>query len=172
VSLIYTIKSTLESANGMSLSNGNLQLIELSRTAWGDTLFKAAYSAIPQSTVADCTNTGLVKIYDSYLTSLTGGVNLDILGQVHDSILMQVPLSLLDDDYFFDVVNTAYNYISPELEYNGRKFKIFTDSKIGFNWSGYHPEHNPLGMREIDIEVGKVKFIQNVRGILNGSGIK
>jgi len=135
---------------------------------WGDTLFKAAYSAMPQSTVADCTNAGLIKIYNSDLTTLTGGVNLDIIGQVHDSILMQVPLAVLDHPTkFADVCARVYDYASTELEYSGRKFRIQTDSKIGFNWGGYHSEKNPIGMQELEAAETPDAFVQTARRILN-----
>jgi DNA polymerase I-like protein with 3'-5' exonuclease and polymerase domains len=122
---------------------------------WGDKLFKAAYSAIPQSSVGDCTNIGLCEIYDSDLTDLTGPVNLDTMGQVHDSVLLQIPMAFYPDTpekkIAFDAIKErVYDMMSPELEYNARKFKIFTDSKIGFNWGGYHPEHNPQGLKEYE----------------------
>lgn len=131
--------------------------------AWGDTMFKSAYSAIPQSSVGDCTNIGMRDIYASDLTSLTGGTNLDILAQVHDSVLMQVPLSILADDHFITVVNRCYDMISPEMEYNGRRFKIPTDSKIGMNWAGFHATGNPEGMQEVDIN--STTFMDSVRKI-------
>lgn len=114
---------------------------------WGDDLFKAAYSALPQSTVGDNTNMGLRDIYnDPDLCSIQGH-NIDLLAQVHDSILMQVPFKALDNG-FDKVMQRVYTHMEPELEYNGRRFRIPTDSKVGLNWGGYHPERNPLGMKE------------------------
>lgn len=111
-------------------------------------LYKSAYAFIPQSTVVDSLNQGMVKIYgDDWLTS-SAYCNIDILAQVHDSILMQVPIPVMRDPAFLDVMEAVYNYVSPELEYNGRKFKIATDSKVGFNWGGYG-KGNPDGMREV-----------------------
>lgn len=122
--------------------------------SWSDDLFKAAYSALPQSTVADGLCDGMKRTYnDSYLCSPTGGpVNLDILANVHDSILMQLPISFILSGDFYSVVSRVYDYCSPEMEYNNRKFKIATDSKIGFNWGGYHPTANPLGMQEVSAD--------------------
>jgi len=134
--------------------------------AWGDTLFKSAYSSIPQSTVGDVTNMGMRDIYNSDLTDLTGVANIDIMAQVHDSVLMQVPITVLDDDRFFTIVDRVYNYISPELEYNQRKFKIATDSKFGLNWSGYHKEHNPLGMREVEFKGTPAEFTSAIRRVV------
>jgi len=134
--------------------------------AWGDTLFKSAYSSIPQSTVGDVTNMGMRDIYNSDLTDLTGVANIDIMAQVHDSVLMQVPITVLDDDRFFTIVDRVYNYMSPELEYNQRKFKIATDSKFGLNWSGYHKEHNPLGMREVEFKGTPAEFTSAIRRVV------
>ncbi len=58
---------------------------------WGQELFREAYSYIPQSTVADIINDrGLIHIYynqDKYK-------EVELLNQVHDSIVFQIPLSL------------------------------------------------------------------------------
>jgi DNA polymerase I-like protein with 3'-5' exonuclease and polymerase domains len=119
--------------------------------AWGDDLWKAAYSAIPQSTVGDNTNMGMRDCYnDEWLTSKQG-VNLDLLANVHDSCLFQVPITALTDSRWgFDkVIERVYTHMEPELEYNGRRFKIGTDSKFGMNWGAFHPDHNSLGMKEL-----------------------
>lgn len=122
---------------------------------WGDKLFKAAYSAIPQSSVGDCTNIGMCEIYNSDLTDLTAGTNIDILAQVHDSVLMQVPMEFYPDTperkaKFGALKERVYKMMSPEMEYNARKFIIYTDSKIGFNWGGFHPDKNPQGLKEYE----------------------
>ena len=137
---------------------------------WSDELFKAAYSALPQSTVVDGINTGLCKIYeDDWLTASSGPVNLDEMAQVHDSILMQVPLTVLDHPTLFhDVVTRCYDYASPEMEYNGRKFKIATDSKIGLNWGGHHSEKNPDGMQEVVLSGNPQDFVDMVRSNIHG----
>ena len=136
--------------------------------AWGDSLFKAAYSAIPQSTVVDGLNIGMCEIYeDAGLTDRTG-YNIDILAQVHDSILMQVPLSILDQgDTFWNIARSVYDKVSPEMEYNGRKFKIATDSKVGMNWGGYHPEVNSSGMQEVEVGNHPASFVSKVKRITN-----
>lgn len=112
-------------------------------------MYKAAYSFLPQSTVVDSLNKGMVQIYnDPDLTSTTGA-NIDILAQVHDSILMQVPIAVLRDRERFEAIREKiYDYTSPTISYNGRDFKIATDSKIGLNWGGLS-KNNPNGMREV-----------------------
>jgi len=117
--------------------------------SWDHDLFKAAYAFKPQSTVVDSLNQGMVKIYDSDELCAPTGANIDILAQVHDSILMQIPISVVKDRERFERIRElVYDYVSPELTYSSRSFKIATDSKIGFNWQGAS-KTNPLGMREV-----------------------
>lgn len=113
---------------------------------WGPELWKSAYSCIPQSTVVDSLNQGMVRIYNDPI--LTKTWNIDILAQVHDSILFQIPISVVKDEkIFLALLQKIYEYISPTLSYNGNSFKIATDSKIGFNW-GEKNSTNIEGMRE------------------------
>lgn len=54
---------------------------------WGDELFKEAYNFIPQSTVADIIIKCMLHIYyNQHLFE-----HVDILNQVHDSIIFQIP---------------------------------------------------------------------------------
>lgn len=137
--------------------------------SWGDTLFKAAYSAIPQSTVVDSLNQGMRQIYfDEKITS-TKHANIDLLGQVHDSILFQFPISLLKfPDSVRKLIEKIYAYLSPELEYFGRKFRIATDAKVGFNWSGYHKEFNPRGMMELKPWSNSGEFAKQLKDATHG----
>lgn len=134
---------------------------------WETDLFKAAYSFVPQSTVVDSLNQGMVKIYaDNFLCGSEYG-NIDILAQVHDSILMQIPIEkALDQVGLEQKQNAIYNYVSPDLTYNNRTFKIATDSKFGLNWGGAS-KTNPLGMREVKTHEELVNLI---KGVDNGNG--
>lgn len=118
---------------------------------WGDTMFKSAYSAIPQSTVVDSLNIGMEAIYEDPTLCGTEGANADLLAQVHDSILLQIPIEWLcireNFEYFRESVRA---YTSPMLHYNGRDFQIASDYKFGVNWGGYDPDHNPGGMQEFE----------------------
>jgi len=124
---------------------------------WGPDLWKSAYSMLPQSSVVDSLNQGMVKIYNSANLCGTDGWNIDVLAQVHDSILLQVPISLISTGLvnqhgstnFSDIQATVHDLVSPNLHYNGRTFKIATDDKIGKNWGGYNNTSNPQGMREL-----------------------
>lgn len=114
---------------------------------WGPDLWKAAYSMLPQSSVVDSLNIGLCRIYNN--DAIVSEMNVDILAQVHDSILMQVPISVASDPHQWGVLQrTVYDYVSPALEYNNRRFNIATDQKLGLNWGG-QSSTNPLGMRDV-----------------------
>lgn len=116
--------------------------------AWDDDLWKAAYAMLPQSTVVDSLNIGMRKIYAD--EGITQRSRVDLLAQVHDSILMQIPLEVFEDkDAFNRLQHVVYEYISPEMCYNNRKFRLNVDSKIGLNWGVYNAESNPDGMKEI-----------------------
>jgi DNA polymerase-1 len=115
---------------------------------WGCDLWKSAYSFVPQSTVVDSLNQGMVRIYND--TIITKVWDIDILAQVHDSILMQVPIEVArDKEKFQAFIQKVNEYTSPVLSYNGTDFKIATDAKIGFNWGGRQKDNNVEGMRDL-----------------------
>ena len=134
---------------------------------FNDDLFKSAYSMIPQSTVVDAVNMAMVKIYnDEYLTKT---LNIDILAQVHDSILIQVPIKHLTDKSTFDTIIERINrYTSPTMSYNGRDFVIATDAKCGMNWGEARKDTNPSGMVDIHSHEDVLNHLNS--GVVNGSG--
>lgn len=109
---------------------------------WGNDLFKQAYAHLPQSTIVDMVNGGLVLYWDDeHLVRLW-----DFLAQVHDSLVFQVSVG----DWKTiakGCVKIALDYMNPECEYGGRKFRVGTDMKIGKSWGQMHPV--PLS-RDID----------------------
>lgn len=115
---------------------------------WGNDLWKSSYSMIPQSTVVDSLNKGMVRIYhDRFLTE---EMNIDILAQVHDSILMQIPLKNLQNETLYNkIFQTIYSYITPEISYNNNSFTIKNDAKFGKNWGGFNKNTNTQGMRDL-----------------------
>jgi len=94
---------------------------------WGDELFKSAYSFIPQSTVGEIINRGLVSIYHSSSKWLN---DWQILRQVHDSIDSQFPDR--NPRLIAEAIREAAECINPELRAGGRDFRIATDCKIGY----------------------------------------
>jgi hypothetical protein len=128
---------------------------------WGEDLWKSAYSMLPQSTVVDGLNQGMEYIYEDPAICGTEGMNGDVLAQVHDSVLMQFPITaLLEKDRFEWLIGMIKGYTSPEMEYSGRKFKIASDFKFGINWGGFDPEKNPGGMQEFEDHETFLKAVQ------------
>lgn len=99
---------------------------------WNEDLFKAAYSYIPQSTVGQLLNWGIVETY--YQQDLEGYEYLrkwDLLNQVHDSMVFQYPLD--DIEGLAKTIKQVQKNLEPKLYCNGRQFVIKTDCKIGLN---------------------------------------
>ena len=97
--------------------------------AWGGDLFRRAYSFIPQSTIGDITNRAMILFYQD--RSLE---NVELLANGHDSLLLQTQA----DDWGKTAVNIRRiaNHLNPTLSYEGQKFQIGTELKIGRNWGG------------------------------------
>jgi DNA polymerase-1 len=137
---------------------------------WNDDLWKSAYSMLPQSSVVDSLNIGMQELYDDREVSSPGGFNVDVLAQVHDSILMQVPIANLVDRTKFEWLRERIrDATSPTLNYNNRDFKIASDYKFGLNW-GEHNEHkNPGGMQEFEDFDSFLKALE-AWGVSDGTG--
>ena len=104
------------------------------RDGWGETLFDSAYSYIPQRTIFELTRQGMVKVYSQEEFN-----DLELLAQVHDSILTQCTWTNPMD--MGHLVHTVGNvWMNPELEYSGRKFHIKTTVKVGVDWGANHME--------------------------------
>lgn len=96
----------------------------------GDTLFKAAYAHEPQSTVSDNLNVGMCEIYESNSSVLQP---LELLAQVHDSLLSQYPID--NCLAMADCILEQKRHLNIPIELNGRTFTIKTDVKVGYNWA-------------------------------------
>ena len=83
-------------------------------------LLRAGYSFVPQSTVADLTNRGLLRLYRSN--------RFDLLAQVHDSVLLQVQ-EPTQEDYRF-----VKECMEEPLEYRGCTLTIPAEVSAGPNW--------------------------------------
>jgi len=99
---------------------------------WNEDLFKAAYSYIPQSTVGQLLNIGIVETY--YQQDREGLEFLkkwDLLNQVHDSMVFQYPAN--DPVGFAKTIKQIQENLNVKMYANGREFIIKTDGKIGLN---------------------------------------
>ena len=96
--------------------------------AWGPTLFDAAYSFIPQSTVFDITRIGMVKFFDD--TSMD---TIEVLTQTHDSNLFQIDIKDTQDAAH-SIVKIGLDYMNPLCQYKSKEFYIGTTLKVGLDW--------------------------------------
>lgn len=93
---------------------------------WGDSLFQQGYSFLPQSTVGDLVNEGMVSIYENLEP-------IELLGNIHDSVVFQIPIAE-GVDMIFSLLLAAKRMMEPTLSYDGREFVIKTDLKAGPDW--------------------------------------
>tara|TARA_Y100000310_G_scaffold320697_1_gene377406 strand:+ start:1088 stop:1969 length:882 start_codon:yes stop_codon:yes gene_type:complete len=101
---------------------------------WGTELFEAAYAFIPQSTVVDLVNRGMVSIFNDERPEFEAA---QLLAQVHDSLLLQYPTE--DWTNAGLVANRiALEYMNPTIVYKTKEFQIATTLKIGQSWGNMH----------------------------------
>ena len=107
---------------------------------WGKDLWKSAIAYKPQSTNGKMVRQGGRLIYNAMDQAEKGNPefaifkHLDLNANIHDSLL----LSFKWGQWFTaaEVVLQCVEWMTPELEARGRKFKIKTDMKVGGkNWS-------------------------------------
>lgn len=91
---------------------------------WGPELIREALAYVPQSTVSDIINMGIIRAWNN----LPPG--WEILMQVHDSILMQVPM----DAHPMHIHKFIKHYFEILLEVNRVRFKIPVEIKEGLTW--------------------------------------
>jgi DNA polymerase I-like protein with 3'-5' exonuclease and polymerase domains len=137
---------------------------------WDDKLFKSAYSALPQSTVVDSLNEGMERLYEDTFVCGSAGLNGDTLAQVHDSVLMQFPISKLTNrETFNKLIHTITDYTSPDITYSNRTFKIASDYKFGLNWGEFNKDRNPGGTQEFEDYDSFMKAIKDWE-VIRGEG--
>jgi len=96
---------------------------------WGDSLFKEAYSCIPQGTVGDLINErGLEFVYYDQKQFK----ELALLVQVHDSIGFQLPLSLPMKEHARMILSIKASLEQP-LTFQGQSFIVPADLTYGYS---------------------------------------
>jgi hypothetical protein len=107
---------------------------------------KEGYSAIPQSTVACITNLAFIKMQNFIEDS---GVDWDLLGNCHDSFVVQCPDSKEEIDSCQRVMK---QFIEPKLvSPRGEEFSMKGEGSVGRNWAPFHETKNPEGLKEYAI---------------------
>jgi DNA polymerase-1 len=92
---------------------------------WGPDLVREAIAYVPQSLVSDIINLGIIKAFPNLPPEW------EILLQVHDSILMQVPTDA-DPEHIKRFIE---HYFQIPIEINNRMMVIPIEIKVGKNWA-------------------------------------
>lgn len=90
---------------------------------WGTDLFNAAFAWIPQGTVGDMTNRGLINVYQNI-------PEVDLMLQVHDSLVMQTDFKYLTQS----LIDRIEECMVLEMTIKNTTFKIPIDVEVGPNW--------------------------------------
>lgn len=117
---------------------------------WGPDLFNQAYAFKPQSTIADQVRRAIDIIYREDLKQNKVVRPSELLGQVHDSILYQYPLSASIEQMAL-FIHTVKEAMELPIEYEGRTFCIRSEAKVGVNWGSWDKKTNVTGMKKVDI---------------------
>ena len=108
---------------------------------WGDSLFRSAYSYIPQSTVGDLLNLALLKIYHGQ-KALPFEIN--ILLQLHDAVYV-----MTREENVMDLIKYLRSNMLIPLKCNNLEFMIDVDFKVGDSWG--ESEDVEINWREKDV---------------------
>lgn len=102
--------------------------------SYEDTTLREAIAYSPQSMTADEIDTGLLKLFRAE--------RVQLLLQVHDSILIQYPEEQEDE-----IIPWAMEQLKIHLELEkGRPFVVPVDAKTGWNWGEHHETKNADGL--------------------------
>jgi DNA polymerase-1 len=113
---------------------------------WGDQLFRDAYNNFAQSTVADVINErGLEYVYFDQDTFLP----VELLLQVHDSIVFQIPLSVPWQQHA-DIICRIRKELEKPLEWKGRSFILPVDLSVSFHNIGKKSKTNKTGLADVE----------------------
>jgi len=96
---------------------------------WGDELFEDLYAFIPQSTIADKINRqAVIPIYEDQDNFKA----IDLLNQIHDAILFQIPLSYSWIQHA-EAILKLIGLLTTPLIWHGASFVLPVDLKMGTN---------------------------------------
>lgn len=106
--------------------------------------YKEYYAWSAQSTVGEITRIAFTGMQEHIWAQ---NLKWDILQDNHDSYLAQCPLPEVKQCSEKMRDNMNIELTSP---IDGVKFRMKSECQIGFNWGGYKPEINDLGLREVN----------------------
>ena len=123
---------------------------------WDNETIKAAVAYVPQSTIGDILNLGLLKVFRLW-DEFYGGP-IQILLQVHDAIVFQYP----EEWPTGKLEELARDLVVP-FRHNGELCRIGADVAAGFNWGKVLYDEqgaivaNPYGLAEDETTIGSTR---------------
>jgi DNA polymerase I-like protein with 3'-5' exonuclease and polymerase domains len=110
------------------------------RQFWGrrndDSTLRAAIAYDPQGSLADIVNQGMLNLWRRDIVT--------IMMQDHDAITIQYPEAMEDE-----VIPQVLELLRFPIELrDGRTLEIPYDAQVGWNKGKYHPEKNPMGLKD------------------------
>jgi len=116
-------------------------------------LFRNAYSYIPQSTVAELLNRGMIKcVNDNRLGK--AAYDIRFLTTVHDSVVFQFHKSQIPN--LLQILRIIKEHMTYTFTHKGKSFTIGLDAKIGRQWAGKTAEIEKFNQPEIDAALEKI----------------
>ena len=109
---------------------------------WDNDTIKSAIAYAPQSSIGDILNLGFLKVWKKYDKIHNSNYPIEILTQVHDSILFQYAEK--DESWIVPLIQRE---LQVPVEINGEVCRIGVDAQIGWNW-GKHSDANPHGLMD------------------------
>ncbi|MCP3924899.1 MAG: hypothetical protein GY714_20160 [Desulfobacterales bacterium] len=113
---------------------------------WGDTLFRSAYSYIPQSTIGDLLNVSLRKVYDKLLEV---PFEVKLLLQLHDALYPMVR-----NENVNETIKLLRDNMLHPLTYNNQEFTIDVDFKLHTSWA--EGEELEINWKEVGDGIPKI----------------
>jgi hypothetical protein len=107
-----------------------------------ETLLKEAFAFPAQSTVGTITNIAFSRLYE-YIEDKK--LNWDLLQNNHDSYMTQCPIGEEQE-----LIRVKSEFINQKLRApsDGTYFNMKSEYQVGFNWSPYLADKNPLGLMD------------------------
>lgn len=98
---------------------------------WGPDLYQQGYSFKPQSTVADSIIQGFCELYEDPNPAYQKAY---IWNTTHDELTVQFPIEPDLTDMAATILKLTQALLVPEINYPPHRFRLYTDTKIGFRY--------------------------------------
>lgn len=121
-------------------------------------LFRNAFSYIPQSTVAELLNRGLIRMVNDPRLG-RDGYDIDMLTTVHDSVVFQFHKDQAEN--LIQILNIIKDHMTHTFTYLGKSFSIGLDATIGFRWKGDYAEIEKFDKEGVDKALTKIGVLKN-----------